>query len=104
MVIVKRLENESFIFAITDRKRNILYQQSLVETFSELHYWLLYADDKQNIYYYNSDYSSQKALLFDAEKKEYNAIDFCTFEINLPKEFKKKLADDTNLGNCISLR
>jgi uncharacterized protein with ATP-grasp and redox domains len=38
-IMVKNLENASKIFAITDERGEILYQQPLNATFSDNHYW-----------------------------------------------------------------
>lgn len=103
-IIVKNLENSSKIFAITDGRGEILYQQPLNRTFSDHHYWLCYADDKDNVYYYNSDYTEAKALIWNPELKKYEEKDFCSIQIHLPEKFKDELKNKTNLTDCKSLQ
>ncbi|WP_185288462.1 hypothetical protein [Chryseobacterium lactis] len=103
-IMVKNLENASKIFAITDERGKILYQQPLNATFSDNHYWLCYADDKENLYYYNSDYSEAKALIWNPELKKYEEKNFCSTQIHLPEKFKDELKNKATLTDCMSLK
>lgn len=103
-IIVKNLENSCKVFAITDKRGKILYQQPLNMTFSDYHYWLCYVDDKANLYYYNSDYSDTKAIMWNSELNAYEEKNWCLTEISLPAEFKNGLKDKTTLNNCLSLK
>ncbi|HCN51615.1 MAG TPA: hypothetical protein DIT10_21445 [Chryseobacterium sp.] len=102
--MVKNLENASKIFAITDERGEILYQQPLNATFSDNHYWLCYADDKDNLYYYNSDYSEGKALIWNSELQKYDEKNFCSTQIHLPEKFKDELKNKATLTDCMSLQ
>lgn len=64
-----------------------MYQQPLNIVFSDYHYWTLYADGNQNIYFYNADYSESKALIWNSELNKYNELDFCNPKVELPKDF-----------------
>ncbi|GAA5102856.1 hypothetical protein GCM10023210_44220 [Chryseobacterium ginsengisoli] len=103
-IVVKNIENSCKIFAITDKRGRILYQQPLNVTFSDYHYWLCYADDKDNLYYYNSDYNEVKALIWNSELKKYDEVNFCSTKINLPSKFKDELKKDATLTDCLSLK
>lgn len=103
-IIVKNLENSCKIFAITDERGKILYQQPLNKAFSDHHYWLFYADDKDNVYYYNSDYSEAGALIWNSELKIFDEKDFCSTLIHLPEQFKEELKNHETVANCISLK
>lgn len=100
-ILVKELKDESIIFAIRDSKNKILFQQSLNETFSKYNYWCLYVDEKSNVWFYNSDYMSSKAIIFNENTKIYETKDFCNIKLKLPKEFEKELKAK-NL-NCCSI-
>jgi len=102
-IIVKQLKDESIIFAITDNSNKILFQQNLNETFSSYHYWCLYVDVDANIWFYNSDYSSSKAIIFNKKTELYEMKDFCNEKLLLPKEFKKQLDLKSTLQNCKSI-
>jgi len=102
-IIVKDIEDNCKIFAITDKRNRIIYQQPLNIVFSDYHYWILYADDTQNIYFYNSDYSQSKALIWNSELNKYNELDFCNTKVDLPKDFIDKLKSKASLKNCKSI-
>lgn len=102
-ILVKELKDGSMIFAIRNSENRILFQQSLNETFSMSHYWVLYVDKNMNVWYYNSDYDSSQAILFDKKTQQYKMINFCTIKLELPKEFKKELELKNSFGNCVSL-
>jgi len=90
-ILIKELKDESKIFAIRNDKNKILFQQSLDETFSAYHYWVLYVDKNADVWYYNSDYFSSQAILFNKESQQYEMKDICKFKIELPIEFKKEI-------------
>ena len=90
-ILFKELKDGSKIFAVRNRKNKILFQQSLNETFSAHHYWALYVDQNADIWFYNSDYMSYRAILFNQKTQEYEINDLCRFKIKLPLEFKKEI-------------
>lgn len=104
-VLVKELKDDSILFAIRDSQNKILFQQSLNETFSNYHYWCLYVDENSNIWFYNSDYMSSKAILFNENTKLYEMKDFCNVKLKMPKEFEEelKLKNSFENYNCKSL-
>jgi len=103
-IIVKNIENSCKVFAITNENGKILYQQPINMTFSDNHYWLCYVDDKENLYYYNSDYNDAKAIMWNSELNKYEEKYWCSTKINLPVEFKNELKDKATLSNCLSLK
>lgn len=103
-VIVKNIENSCKILAITDERGKVLYQQPINMTFSDHHYWLCYVDNKENLYYYNSDYDEAKALIWNAELKKYDEKNFCLTSINLPEKFRNELKNNATLSGCLSLK
>jgi len=103
-ILVKELKDGSLIFAIRNSRNKILFQQSLNQTFSKYHYWTLYVDINFDVWYYNSDYSSSKAILFNKEIKVYEIKDFCDAQLQLPEKFRKELKLKSTLLNCESLQ
>jgi len=101
-ILVKEFKDGSIIFAIRNSTNKILFQQSLNKTFSKYHYWALYVDTNSNLWYYNSDYDSSQAILFDEKTQQYNMIDFCQVKLELPQEFKKELNLKSTFKNCKS--
>jgi hypothetical protein len=102
-IIVKQLKDESIIFAVTDNLNKILFQQDLNQTFSSHHYWCLYVDANANIWFYNSDYSSSKTIIFNKRTALYEMKDFCNEKLVLPEEFKKELSLKSTFQNCKSI-
>ena len=102
-IIFKEFKDGSKIFAITDSMNKILFQQSINETFSKYHYWCLFVDENANIWFYNSDYSSTKAIILNEKTKKYEMKDFCEVELNLPTEFRNELTLKSTFDNCKSL-
>lgn len=90
-ILIKELKDGSKIFAIRNSKNKILFQQNLNQTFSAYHYWVLYVDKNADIWYYNSDYLSFQAVLFNKETQQYEIKDICKFKLELPIEFKKEI-------------
>lgn len=103
-VILKEFKDGSTIFAITDLKNKMLFQQNINLTFSKYHYWCLYVDNDVNIWYYNSDYSLTKAVIFNEETDSYEEKDFCELKLNLPIEFLERINKKATLENCKSLK
>jgi len=102
-LLVKELKDGSLIFAIRNSRNKILFQQSLNQTFSKYHYWALYVDINFNVWYYNSDYSSSHAILFNKKTQVYDIKDFCDAKLQLPEKFRKELKLKNKLNNCESL-
>lgn len=101
-ILLKQFKDESIIFAIKDIHNKILFQQDLNETFSAYHYWCLYVDEHANVWFYNSDYDSPKAIIFNHMTKSYEIKDFCKTKLLLPKEFRKELEVKNSFKNCKS--
>ena len=101
-IVVKDIEDNSEIFAVKDINNEILFQQTLNETFSNYHYWKMYVDKEGNIYYYNGDYQDSKALIWNKNEKKYHTVNFCFTKIELPLEFKKEISE--HIDNCKSLK
>lgn len=102
-IIIKEFTDKSRIFAIRDSKNKVLFQQNINEAFSNYHYWCLFVDKNANVWFYNSDYSSTNAIIFNEETKQYEIKDFCDVKLILPTEFKKELASKNTLENCKSI-
>lgn len=102
-LLVKELKDGSLVFAIRNSRNKILFQQPLDQTFSKYHYWALYVDTNFDIWYYNSDYRSLHAILFNKETQVYETKDFCDAQLQLPEKFRKELKLKNTLQNCESL-
>ncbi|KFF15791.1 hypothetical protein [Flavobacterium hydatis] len=101
-IVLKQFKDESIIFAITDFHNKILFQQELNKTFSPYHYWCLYVDEQANVWFYNSDYSSSKAIILNPDTQLYEVKDFCEIKLILPTEFRKELEVKNTFTNCKS--
>lgn len=101
-IIVKNIDNTGKVFAVLDKKRNVIYQQPITHSFSDIHYYSMFVDEKRNIYYYNSDIGDQIALIWNNNLNKYDTIkNFCSQKISLPKEFREEI--QPHLSNCKSL-
>ena len=101
-IILKQFKDGSIIFAITDIHNKILFQQNLNQAFSPYHYWCFYVDEHANAWFYNSDYSSSEAIIFNPKTELYEIKDFCITKLLLPKEFRKELELKSTFTNCKS--
>ena len=101
-IILKNIDENSKILGIVNEKNKIIYQQPLNMVFNNSHYWTLYAEGNQNIYFYNSDYSESQALIWNSNENKYEEKDFCKVKMDLPIEFVKELKSKATLINCKS--
>ena len=101
IIIIKNIDNAGKIFAVLDKKRNVIYQQPINRTFTNFHYHRLFIEGN-NLFYYNSDIGENIALIWNNDLSKYDTIkNFCSKKIHLPKELKEELKP--HLDNCISL-
>lgn len=94
-------ENGTKIFYIKTNKNKLLYQSPIHIRFDDYHYWFIYLAKNQNIYFYNSDYSYQRVLIWDKEKKSYVEKDFCIDKVFIPEKLKAEMSKNS-LKNCIN--
>lgn len=89
IIIIKKYDDGSLTFGVSNRKYKIIYQQSIFSSFSDNLYWFLYKDDKENIWFYSSDIQESKVLIKDSLTNTYTVHDFCREKIELPKSIPK---------------
>ncbi|WP_042720374.1 hypothetical protein [Flavobacterium sp. B17] len=81
-ILVKEFNNETLIYGVFGLLRNqCIYQQNLTATFSDYSKWTLYIDDKDSIWFYNSDrdeitvlYYKDKQLIYEFHKDKLPTI------------------------------
>lgn len=82
VIHIKQFKDGSLIYGIFGLLRNeCLYQQNLTDTFSNYSKWTLYIDDKDKIWFYNSDrnetsvmYHKDKEVVFESHKNKLPPI------------------------------
>lgn len=98
-VVVKKLDDGSFIYAICDRYNKNLYQSNIMQPFSQYHFWMIYLDNKENIWTYNSDFDSRKVIIKEHNSKLYFEKDPCLINISIPKEIHNKFKE-LKISDC----
>lgn len=91
-VVVKEFNDGSLIYGVVDSKDHVIYQQSIVETFSNYSKWILYIDDKDNIWFYTGDLQLTTVLLKVKDSKtDYVYKKIANDDIKIPSEMKEKM-------------
>lgn len=62
-IIVKEFKDGSLIYGIADQRNNIIYQQNINQSFNNNSKWILYIDQKDNIWFYTSDLQLTTVLI-----------------------------------------
>lgn len=89
VINIKKYDDGSLTFGVSNRKYKIIYQQSIFNSYSDNSYWFLYKDDKENIWFYSSDIQESKVLMKDSLTNTYTVHDFCKENIKLPPTIPK---------------
>ena len=84
IIIVKKYDDGSLTFGVSNRKHKIIYQQSIFSSFSDHLYWFLYKDGKENIWFYSSDIQESKVIIKDSLTNTYTVHDFCKENLKVP--------------------
>ncbi len=82
IIRIKQFKDGSLIYGVFGGVRNeCLYQQNLEQTFSNYSKWTFYIDDKDKIWFYNSDrnetsviYNNGKEIIFENHKNKLPSI------------------------------
>lgn len=91
---LKKFTDGTLVFAIgDDLNRKVLYQQNMFTAFSDNHKWLLYVDDKENIWLYNGDLQIYNVLVYDMVNHDYKVRDYKKDNLEIPTAFKTKLQE-----------
>lgn len=101
-IVVKKLDDDSLIYAICDRFNKILYQSNLMTPFSKYHFWMMYIDINENVWVYDSDYDNKKIIMKNDSNK-YIENDYCKMNIAKPKKIRDKLKE-LNIKDCGNLK
>lgn len=96
IIIIKKYEDGSLTYGISDKKFELIYQHSVFSSFSDNQYWFLYKDEKENIWFYSSDIQESKVLLKDSLTNKYSLHDFCIEKIKIPPILLKELLHSNN--------
>jgi hypothetical protein len=90
---LKEFTDGTLVFQVgDDLNRRVLYQQSMAKAFSKHHTWLMYVDDKENIWCYNGDLAEHTLLLWSDKSLSYSEKDYIKDNLAPPKAFRDKLA------------
>ncbi len=92
-ISIREFKNQSLTFAISDKRNNLLYQYSILKSFSKYQFWTFYWDDQERLWFYNSDSPEHLCILKDSTSKMYKAVDFCSKKMVAPKAFSELMED-----------
>jgi hypothetical protein len=98
-IVVKKLDDGSFIYAVCDRFNKNLYQSNIMKPLSQYHFWIMYLDKNENIWIYNSDYDSRKLLMKNNHTQLYSESDYCSINIPMPIKLQKRFKE-LKISNC----
>lgn len=90
-LVIKEFDDGSLIYCVADNRNNILYQSSLLATFSKYTTWYLYIDKKGDIWFYTGDYQRCTVLLKDSIENKYLFKVLPNNSAEIPKELKQKI-------------
>ncbi|GAB1856714.1 hypothetical protein MHTCC0001_15500 [Flavobacteriaceae bacterium MHTCC 0001] len=95
-ISVKEFKNGSLVFAISDKKNKLYFQQSILESFNKLSLWGLYVDENDNLWFFNSDYNKTDVWIRnDDSSTGYEKKNFCKEQLALPARFEFYLLEST---------
>lgn len=90
-IVVKEFKDGSLVYGVFDKRNNIIYQQSIIESFSNSK-WLIYIDLADNIWFYTSDLQLTSVLLKEnGDGIDYNYKKITNDSIKIPEEMKSKI-------------
>lgn len=89
IIFIKRYDDGSLTYGITDKKYKIIYQHPVFSSFNDNLYWFLYKDKEENVWFYSSDIQESKVYVRDSLTDRYTEHDFCKEKIKLPKVIQK---------------
>jgi hypothetical protein len=92
-ILVKSFEDGSLVYAVTDKRNKIIYQQSIYLSFSDSQFWRIYVDKNSNVWFYSSDIQESNVLVKDSKSNEYIIKNFCEEVLTIPKELLKELSN-----------
>ena len=91
---LKEFTDGSLTFGVSLSGTNkVLYEHSMFKAFSKYQFWRLYVDDKDNIWFYDSDYHEAIVLVWDDTNGKHVQQDFMKEKENAPKAFADAIAD-----------
>lgn len=67
-IIVKEFKDDTIIYGIFDYYNKPLYQRNINNSISNHMKWTIYIDEKNNIWFYNSDYQETNVFIHDTPK------------------------------------
>jgi len=94
-IVVKEYKDGSLTYGISDKHNSLIYQQSVFSSFGENQDWLLYVDNKENVWFYSSDIQTTNVLIRDS-LNNYKLKNFCTDSIKVPEKLLKELSISSN--------
>ena len=95
-VIVKEFKDGSLIYGIADKRNNIIYQQSINQSFSDNGSWMIFIDTKDNIWFYTSDLQLTTVLVKQSETSSYVYKKITDNNTDIPNKMKSKMEVNKN--------
>lgn len=90
-IIVKEFKDGSLIYGIADRQNNIIYQQNINQSFSNNGNWMIFIDNKDNIWFHTSDLQLTTVLKKESIANTYTYKKMDNNSDDIPSEMMSKL-------------
>ncbi|KOS05979.1 hypothetical protein AM493_07970 [Flavobacterium akiainvivens] len=97
-LVVRGLEDGTILYGIAGEKSKVLYQHPITKPFSDYQYWMLYVDNAENVWFYNSDLS-EFMVHFKQPDGSYATQDGFGNLDKMPKDLKAELEKHNNFKN-----
>ena len=95
-IIVKEFKDGSLIYGIADKRNNIIYQQSINQSFSNNGNWMIFIDSKDNIWFHTSDLQLTTVLIKEIKVNDYTYKKISDDSIKIPNQVKSKIESNKN--------
>jgi hypothetical protein len=95
-IIVKEFKDGSLIYGLADKRNNIIYQQNINQSFSNNGSWMIFIDEKDNIWFYTSDLQLTTVLIKEKAEDTYTYKKITDSSFAMPDKMKSEIQKKTN--------
>ena len=95
-IIVKEFKDGSLIYGLADKRNNIIYQQNINQSFSNNGSWMIFIDEKDNIWFYTSDLQLTTVLIKEKAEDTYTYKKKTDSSFAMPDKMKSEIQKKTN--------
>lgn len=98
VVVISELEDGTMLYGISNNKNKVFYQHPITKPLSNYQYWMLYVDNAENVWFYNSDLG-EFLIHIRMGDGSYITKDGYSYLDNMPKDLKAELEQHNTFKN-----